>query len=119
FESPSPSEYFLGKRESAPEINVQLNTGGEKVAENLYEVVLEITVTARAKDSEKTVYLVEIKQAGLFTVANFPEAQLAHMLNTFCPTILFPYAREAGSSMVERGGYPQLLLAPINFDALY
>ena len=82
-----------------------------------YEVVLTVTVTAKGK--EKTAFLVEVKQGGIFAIAGFPEDQTKPMLGAFCPNILFPYAREVISDVVSRGSFPQLLLAPINFDALY
>ena len=116
FESPRPVETLLKTVERA-DINFQLNSDVRRPAEDVYEVTLTITVTARKEDT--VLYLVEVKQAGLFTLGNFPEEELAAMLNSYCPAILFPYAREVVSSMVERGGFPQLLLKPINFDALY
>ncbi|HEX7028900.1 MAG TPA: protein-export chaperone SecB [Gammaproteobacteria bacterium] len=116
FESPRPVETLLKTVERA-DINFQLNSDVRRPAEDVYEVTLTITVTARKEDT--VLYLVEVKQAGLFTLGNFPEEELAAMLNSYCPAILFPYAREVVSSMVERGGFPQLLLKPINFDAIY
>lgn len=116
FESPRPLEAFAKSVDRA-DVNFQLNNEARKVADNVYEIVLMITVTARKEDA--VLYLVEVKQAGLFTLQDFPEEELAAMLNSYCPNILFPYAREVVSSMVERGGFPQLLLKPINFDALY
>ncbi len=118
FESPNPVEYF-SKPPNQPQINLQLSTEAQKLDEKTYEVILNITVTATPEDSDKTVYLVELKQAGLFTLNGFSQQELAATVNSFCPNILFPYAREAISSAVEHGGFPQLLLAPINFDALY
>lgn len=116
FESPRPVESLLKPVEQA-DINFQLNSEVRKPAENIYEVTLMITVTARRE--ETVLYLVEVKQAGLFTLKDFPEQELAAILTSYCPGVLFPYAREVVSSMVERGGFPQLLLKPINFDALY
>jgi preprotein translocase subunit SecB len=78
-----------------------------------------LTVTVTAKLGEKTAYLMEVHQAGIFTVAGFAEKEMSHMLGSFCPNILFPYAREAISDIIGKGGFPQLLLAPVNFDALY
>jgi preprotein translocase subunit SecB len=118
FESPKGVEFFVNPPAN-PEINLQLNTETQKLADNVYEVTLKITVNATVKDSDRTIYLVELKQAGLFGLTNLPEQELAYVANTFCPNILFPYAREAISSIVERGGFPQFLLTPINFDALY
>jgi preprotein translocase subunit SecB len=118
FESPRPVELFTSPAEP-PEINLQLNTHTEKLKNDLFEITLELTVTARQKKSESIYYLVEIKQAGLFSLNGFSDKELALTVNTYCPGVLFPYAREAVSSLVERGGFPQLLLAPINFDAVY
>ena len=118
FESPAPAEYFL-KKNFMPEINLQLNAESSKLSDDVYEVVLNITLTAKDKEADKICYLVELKQAGIFTLANFPRKDLEAMVNSYCVNILFPYAREAISSIIEKGGFPQLLLAPINFDALY
>ncbi|HEY3487693.1 MAG TPA: protein-export chaperone SecB [Gammaproteobacteria bacterium] len=118
FESPQPIEFFTALKEP-PEINLQLNTETQKVSADVYEIVISITVNAKPKNSDKTMYLVEVKQAGLFTLGNFPQQELTQIMHTYCLNILFPYARETVSAVVERGGFPQLLLAPINFDALY
>jgi len=115
FESPSAPAVFTD--EWSPEINMDLNSQGQTIDENVYEVELSLTVTAKNKD--KTAFLVEIKQCGIFSIANMDEENLNGMLGSFCPNILFPYAREAISSLVTKGGFPQLLLAPVNFDAIY
>ncbi len=119
FESPQPEKYFT--QVSQPKINLDLNTESKKLDENVHEVVLNITVTASLEegDDASTMYLIELKQAGIFQLSGFSKDELHRMINCHCPNILFPYAREMISSMVERGGFPQLLLAPINFDALY
>jgi preprotein translocase subunit SecB len=104
-------------QEFKPEIKIQLNTAINQIEEDIYEVVLNITVTA--KQGEKTGFLVEVQQAGLFSVKGFDEAQKNSMLGAYCPNSLFPYAREAVSELVTKGGFPPLLLAPINFDAMY
>ena len=83
----------------------------------MHEVVLTITVTAKQKGS--TAFLIEVKQAGLFTLSGFPQEQLGGMLGAYCPEVLFPFAREAICDLVGKGGFPQLLLAPVNFNALY
>lgn len=101
----------------SPEINMDLNTQATPVNENIFEVELTITVTA--KNKTKTAFLIEIKQCGVFGIAGMDEATLNSMLGSFCPNILFPYAREAISDLVMKGGFPQLLLAPVNFDAIY
>ena len=116
FESPnSPQSFTSG--EWKPEINVQINSSNKTIAENTYEVVLSITVTA--KQEENTAFLAEVQQAGVFTMAGFPEESLGGMVGAYCPETLFPYAREAVSELISKGGFPQLLLTPVNFNALY
>ena len=119
FESPHAAALFSKTNSVSPEINMQMSAESQKISDTLYEIVLNITITAKEPEQDTNFYLLELKQAGLFTLQNFPQNDLNGMINSFCPNILFPYAREAISNMVERGGYPQLLLAPINFDALY
>ncbi|HHO60030.1 MAG TPA: protein-export chaperone SecB [Thiotrichales bacterium] len=115
-ESPNSPKVFTDG-EWKPEINVQINTANQSVGENLYEVVLTITVTAKQGDS--TAFLVEVKQAGVFTIAGFTEENQTGMIGAYCPEALFPFAREAISELVSKGGFPQLLLAPVNFNALF
>jgi len=115
FESPSAPAVFT--EDWSPEINMDLNSQGQPIDKNVYEVELSLTVTAKNKD--KTAFLVEIKQCGIFSIANMDDENLNGMLGSFCPNILFPYAREAISDLVTKGGFPQLLLAPVNFDAIY
>lgn len=115
FESPNSPGQFTA--EWKPESNLELNTNGKALEENVYEVVLSLTVTV--KNNKQTAYLVEVQQCGIFSMAGFNEQELSQMLGSFCPNILFPYARETVSDLVTRGGFPQLLLAPVNFDALY
>ncbi|MBE9561146.1 MAG: protein-export chaperone SecB [Proteobacteria bacterium] len=116
FESPNSPQAFTNT-EWQPQINVQINSSNQAIADDTYEVILEITVTA--KHEEKTAFLAEIKQAGIFTISGFPEENLGGMVGAFCPETLFPFAREAVSELVSKGGFPQLLLAPVNFNALY
>lgn len=115
FETPNAPQVFTEEWE--PQVNLELSTNSNTIAEHNYEVVLSLTVTVNNKD--KTAYLVEIQQAGIFHLEGFPDDILRNMLGSFCPNILFPYAREAVSDIVTRGGFPQMLLNPINFDALY
>jgi preprotein translocase subunit SecB len=116
FETPNSPEVFMEHR--PPEINLQLSTHANTLDQGgVYEVVLTLTVTAKYGD--KTAFLVEVHQAGVFTIRGFNDEGLGHMLNSYCPNILFPYGREVVSDLVTRGGFPQLLLAPVNFDALY
>ena len=115
FESPAAPAIFT--EDWSPEINMELNSQANPVENGFYEVELNITVTA--KNHETTGFLVEVKQCGIFSISGMDEANLNGMLGSFCPNILFPYAREAISDLVSKGGFPQLLLAPVNFDALY
>lgn len=115
FEAPEAPGIFRENWE--PKVNIDLHTASSVVEGNIYEVILGVTVTV--KIGEKAAFLAEVKQAGIFTVGDFPEDQRKQLLGSFCPNILFPYAREALTSMVTRGGFPQLYLAPINFDAVY
>jgi preprotein translocase subunit SecB len=100
-----------------PQINLDLNTTVNGISPELREVVL--TVTVAAKQDEVTVFLVEVKQAGVFMMKNLSEVDLNRALGTICPSVLFPYARAAVSNLVTQGGFPQFLLPPVNFDALH
>ena len=100
-----------------PELSLELNTAHNKLEDNVYEVSL--TVTATVKNQGTTAFLVEVQQAGIFTIQGTHPEQLEHLLGSFCPSLLFPYAREAITSEAIRGSFPQLVLAPINFDAIY
>ena len=100
-----------------PKVSQDLNTQVNKVQDDLYEVVLKITVTVTVDD--KTAFLVEVHQAGLFGIKGPEGPQLQHLLSSQCPHILFPYARECIDSLCVRGGFPPLMLPPINFDALF
>jgi len=115
-ESPRSPQVFTDG-EWQPEINVQINTSSQTLSEDTYEVVLTITVTA--KQDENTAFLIEVKQAGIFSLSGFSEDNMAGMVGAYCPETLFPYAREAISDLVGKGGFPQLLLAPVNFNALF
>jgi preprotein translocase subunit SecB len=116
FEAPNAPAIF--NEEWKPEVNLDLNSQGRSIGENTYEVVLSLTVTA-TNNKDKTAFLVEVQQAGIFGIAGFGPEELSHMIGSFCPNILFPYARETISDLVTRGGFQPLLLAPVNFDALY
>ena len=100
-----------------PELSLDLNTHHNLLEEGIYEVILSVTATV--KNQNATAFLVEIQQAGIFTIQGAASTQLDHLLGSFCPSILFPYAREAITAEVIRGSFPQLVLAPINFDAIY
>ena len=100
-----------------PRVDVQLSTQANAIDDGHFEVVLSVTTTATVK--EKTVFLVEAKQAGIFQVRNLPKESLDLVLSITCPNILFPYARETVSDSITRSGFPPFLLAPVNFEALY
>lgn len=100
-----------------PEVQIQLESGATKVGNDLHEVILTITATAKMEAS--TVYLIEVHQAGLFITQGFAGDELGHLLGSFCPSTLFPFAREAIASMVGKAGYPKLYIKPVNFDVLY
>mgnify|MGYP001459270014 CR=1 FL=1 len=114
-EVPDSPKVFLKKWE--PQLHLDLGTTTNKIEDNLHEVVLTITVTVKLED--ETAFLVEVKQAGIFSVKGFPEDQLKPMLGSYCPNVLYPYAREAVTDASVRAGFPQLYLTPVNFDALY
>lgn len=116
FESPNSPRSFTD-RDVQPQISIQMSTSHRVLGDNNYEVMIDVTATAKHED--KAVFLVEVKQAGLFTIAGFPDDALGGMLGAFCPEVLLPYAREAVSDLVVKGGFPQLLLAPVNFNAMY
>ncbi|HIP75964.1 MAG TPA: protein-export chaperone SecB [Psychromonas hadalis] len=115
FECPNSPTIF--KQEWAPEVSMDIDTKSAKLDDGVFEVVLTLTTTAKVGDN--VAFLCEVQQAGIFSVGNLEGAQMAHCLNAFCPNILFPYARETVSSLVSRGTFPQLNLAPVNFDALF
>lgn len=115
YEAPGTPEIF--QTEWTPQVDFNLNTESKKITDDIYEVVLKVTVTVKLKD--KTAFLVEVKQAGIFIIKGFTKEQLDPMLGSFCPNVLFPYAREFISSTISRGNFPPLYLAPINFDVLY
>lgn len=113
----TPHSPMIFQEEWQPNVDVQLNVSTQKLAESVFEVKLSITVTSHLKD--KVAFLAEVHQAGVFTIAHFTEPQLHRMLGSYCPNILFPFARELVSDLIGRAGFPPLYLAPINFDALY
>lgn len=115
FETPNSPEIF--QKEWKPEVQLDLDTKSAKLADNTFEVILSLTVTVKVEGD--TAFLAEVQQAGIFSIGNMPEAQLAHTIGAFCPNTLFPYARESIANLVNRGSFPQLNLAPVNFDALF
>ncbi|CZF80203.1 Protein export cytoplasm chaperone protein [Grimontia indica] len=115
FEAPNSPEVF--QQEWNPDVNLDLDTQSRELGEGVYEVVLRLTVTV--KNGDENAFLCEVQQGGIFSVDGMEAPQLAHCLGAFCPNILFPYARETISSLVVKGTFPQLNLAPVNFDALF
>ncbi|HEX7062621.1 MAG TPA: protein-export chaperone SecB [Woeseiaceae bacterium] len=116
FESPqSPQVFTEGKWE--PKTNLNLRSTHSAHAGDHHEVVLTITLETRQDD--RTLFLIELQQAGLFFISGYGEEEFAAVVGSFCPSVLFPYAREAIAGLVSKGGFPELTLQPINFDALY
>lgn len=104
-------------REWQPELDINLSSSAEKLDDEHYQIVLTVNVTANNGGS--TAFIAEVHQAGIFMLQNIPEDQLSAILGAYCPNVLFPYAREVVSDIVTRGSFPQLLLAPVNFDQAY
>jgi preprotein translocase subunit SecB len=115
FEAPTGPN--LQVSEWNPQFNLNMNTSGNTIAENMHEVVL--TITLEAKIGDKVAYLVEVKQGGLFMIRGYGEDEARRVVGAFCPGVLFPYARQAVSDLILRGGFPPFLLPPVNFDGLY
>ena len=116
FESPSTPDIFSFSSWQ-PQIELNLNNSNKAVSEGIYEVVMSVTATVKHED--KTAFLVEVHQAGIFQISGFNEQDTKYILGAQCMNILFPYAREAVSDLTSRGGFPPLLLNPVNFDAVY
>ena len=115
FETPSSPKIFMAKWN--PKTDVHIQTENSKLDKNIFEVCITVTVTAIQE--EATAFLAEVKQAGIFLIQNFQEGQHEQLLGSYCPNILFPFARETIAELISKGGFPQLLLNPVNFEALY
>ncbi|WP_395479988.1 protein-export chaperone SecB [Candidatus Curculioniphilus buchneri] len=115
FEIPNAPRIF--QKEWQPAIQLELKTTSFQLLEDIYEVVLQATVTATLK--EDIAFLCEVQQAGIFTIFSISNDKIAHYLSVYCPNILFPYARECITSQISRGTFPQLNLSPVNFDVLF
>ena len=115
FESPNTPDVF--RSHWNPKINMDLNTASKKLGDDINEVVL--TLTVKAENDEKTAFLVEVQQAGIFKIGGLEGPALHQAVGAFCPNLLFPYAREAIDSLVIKGSFPALMLALVNFDAIY
>lgn len=116
FESPQAPQVFR-QEDWKPKTDLNLRSSTTALENNQHEVVLTITVEAKADD--KTLFLVELQQAGLFEIVGYEGDELGAVLGSFCPNMLFPYARESIASLIQKGGFPEFVLQPINFDALY
>ena len=115
-EVPHAPQIFLEQGE--PEVDMRVSTGSSKLEDGFYSVDVTVTVTAKLNE-ERTMFLNEVTQSGIFRLENIPEEDVQLRLGVACPNILFPYAREAISNSVTRAGFPPVLLAPINFEAIY
>jgi len=115
FESPNSPTIFQNQWQ--PNVQMDLNTSNSQVGDNMYEVVLSLTLTTKIEES--VAYIIEIQQAGVFMIEGIEGPQLAQTLNAYCPNLLFPYARETIDSTLSKGSFPALMLAPVNFDAIF
>lgn len=115
FETPNSPDIF--REEWKPELDLQLGNEYKRIDEENHEITLTVTVTAKVAD--KVAFLVEVKQAGVFLLTGYSDQEMGPMIGSYCPNTLFPFAREVVSDIVLKGGFPQLVLAPVNFDALY
>jgi len=114
-EIPGAPQVFLEAQ--GPQLEIQVRNESAQFSDGLFEVVVTVTVTAKAAD--RTLFLAEVAQAGIFLVRGVPQADIEPLLAVACPTILYPYARETVSDLITRGGFPPVLLAPVSFEALY
>jgi len=118
FESPKAPQIF--NEQAAPQLNMNLNQRVERLNDTAYEVVLSVTLTCTTGEGDgNTVYVVEVQQAGVFSLVGFEPNVIDALLGTQCPTILYPYARQVIGDLIQAGGFPPFLLQPLNFDALY
>ena len=115
FEAPKSPAIF--RQQWEPSVALDLNTRQKPLEGDFFEVVLTLSVTV--KNAEEVAFIAEVQQAGIFLIKNLDQGSMSHTLGAFCPNILFPYARETLDSLVTRGSFPALMLAPVNFDALY
>ncbi len=115
FETPNSPEIF--RDEWKPQLDLQLGNEYNRVDDDNHEITLAVTVTAKVGD--KIAFLVEVKQAGIFSLTGYSDQEMGPLIGSYCPNTLFPFAREVVSDIVLKGGFPQLVLAPVNFDALY
>ncbi|WP_027960545.1 protein-export chaperone SecB [Halomonas halodenitrificans] len=117
FEAPNSPAVF--QQPFKPKVGLELDTASTQVGDDLYEVVIKVTAQVTHSEEGTTSFLAELEQAGLFRISGIEGDQLDHTLGAFCPNVLFPYARECIDNLVNRGGFPPLMLAPVNFEAIY
>ena len=115
FETPNSPVIF--REEWKPDLDLQLTTEYNQIDDTNHEITLVVTVTAKLGD--KTAFLIEVKQSGIFSLIGYTQEEMGPLVGSYCPNTLFPFAREVISDLVAKGGFPQLILAPVNFDALY
>lgn len=115
FETPNSPEIF--REEWKPEVKMNLSNEAKPIGEDIYDVALRVTLTVT--NGDKTAYLAEVDQAGIFNIAGMPDEKLKAVLGIYCPNILFPYIRSVISDLVTNGGFPQMLLSPVNFEMMY
>ena len=115
FETPNSPEIF--RDEWKPQLDLQLGNEYVRIDDDNHEITLTVTVTAKVED--KVAFLAEVKQAGIFSLTGYSDQEMGPLVGSYCPNTLFPFAREVISDIVLKGGFPQLVLAPVNFDALY
>jgi len=115
FETPNSPDIF--RDEWKPELDLQLGNEYRRIDDDNHEIILVVTVTAKVAD--KVAFLVEVKQAGIFSLTGYSDQEMGPLVGSYCPNTLFPFAREVVSDIVLKGGFPQLVLSPVNFDALY
>ncbi|WP_392566435.1 protein-export chaperone SecB [Utexia brackfieldae] len=113
----TPNSPIIFSKEWKPEVNLEMNSSSNQLAENVFEVILRVTVTTKSND--EIAYICEVTQAGIFTINGLDEGQLAHCLGAYCPNLLFPFVRETVSGLVNKGTFPVINLEPINFDAAF
>lgn len=114
----TPNSPMIFTEQWQPQTEVRLENAAKPLAEDVFEVSLTVTITAKVS-GDRTAYLAEVQQGGLFTLRGFDDGQMGHMLHAYCPNLLFPFVREELASLIGKGGFPPVLLNPINFDNLY
>lgn len=115
FEAPNTPQIFLD--EWKPQVEIEIQNRSHQISDDTHEVILRVTVTAKIE--QKVAFLVDVQQAGIFSIHNASAEQISPIVGSYCPSILFPYARQTIASLSMQGGFPPINLAPVNFDAAY